>query len=323
MAFSIQQFASKTAAGFLKPSNFLVYIYYPEWALARRDYNNFDLAYLASATSLPGVQVLTEPSRLYGQGPVVEMPYDIGVTEITIKFYVDSSGSSLAYFYDWVRNIVNLSHNQIDPRGGAFSNQLSYRSEYATNIEILLFEDAPKNSPIDSPQDAAVLNFTLYDAFPKSISETTLDWQSGNEIMTFNVTFVYRSFEFKRNPINTMLANQRPDIPDQVPVDLADQPPEIDFPPESLLDKMNRYATNIRESSARVRTESVSMIRKVEAEIYNNEYIKTAQNVISTVKDVRSTINTLKGLNNSLKRNLVQNIKGITGGTSVKNLFKL
>lgn len=137
MAFSIQQFASKTAAGFLKPSNFLVYIYYPEWALARRDYNNFDLAYLASATSLPGVQVLTEPSRLYGQGPVVEMPYDIGVTEITIKFYVDSSGSSLAYFYDWVRNIVNLSHNQIDPRGGAFSNQLSYRSEYATNIEIL------------------------------------------------------------------------------------------------------------------------------------------------------------------------------------------
>lgn len=323
MAFSIQQFASKTSTGFLRPSNFLVYIYYPEWALARRDFNNFDLAYLASATSLPGVQVLTEPSRLYGQGPLVEMPYDIGVTELTVKFYVDSSGSSLAYFYDWVRNIVNLSHNQVDPRGGAFSNQLSYRSEYATNIEIMLFEDAPKNDPTASPQDAAVMNFTLYDAFPKSIGEPTLDWQAGNEILSFNVTFVYRSFEFKRQPINTMLANARPNVSEPVPVNLSDGPPEINFPPESLLDKSNRYAANIRETSSRVRTESVSMIRKVEAEIYNNEYVQVAQNVISTVRDVRSTINTLKGLNNSLKKNLVQNLKGITGGTSVKNLFKI
>ena len=111
MAFNIQDFKVSTEMGFLKPSNFIVYIYPPKW-VTRKGIEPPDLAYLAAAASLPGIQILTQESKIYGQGPTVKMAYDIATTDITLKFYADGDGDSLAYFYDWLRNIVNLSHTQ-------------------------------------------------------------------------------------------------------------------------------------------------------------------------------------------------------------------
>lgn len=196
MAFDIENFKVNTQMGFLKPSNFLVYIYPPNW-VTRSGADTPDLAYLAAATSLPGLQILTTESKIYGQGPNVKMAYDIGATDITLKFYVDGDGDSLTYFYDWLKNIVNLSHVQDEPRSGAFSNQLSYRSEYTTKIDIMLFGNKLRAAGAD-PQDGSVLIFSLHDAYPLQIGEPGLDWQSGNDILTFTVTFTYKSFEYQK-----------------------------------------------------------------------------------------------------------------------------
>ena len=89
MAFSIEEFKSSTQHGFLKPSNFLVYIATPQCILNLKDSEAIDranLIYLTAAASLPGIQILTTETKIYGQGPTVKMPYDIGVTDITLKF---------------------------------------------------------------------------------------------------------------------------------------------------------------------------------------------------------------------------------------------
>ena len=122
MAFSIEEFKSSTQHGFLKPSNFLVHIATPQCIQRVQDNEALDipnLIYLTAAASLPGMQILTTENKIYGQGPTVKMPYDIGVTDITLKFYVDAGSKSMVYFYNWLRNVVNLSHRQDEARQGA------------------------------------------------------------------------------------------------------------------------------------------------------------------------------------------------------------
>lgn len=329
MAFNIQDWQTTVGAGFLRPSNFLVYIYPPAWAMrdgGSQKWNGPDLAYLAASTALPGVQILTTENKIYGQGPMVKMPYDIGVTDITLKFYADATGKSMAYFYDWLRNIVNLSHNQGEVRSGAFSNQISYRQDYATRIDIMLYQDklTSKNA---GPQDGSLMIFTLYDAFPITMAETALDWQAGNEVMAFNVTFSYRSFEYKLlgapSASTSLKGIGTPELAGPVPVDLTTKPPQFDPPGgiEGGLSRMNSFAQNLRENSQKIRTQSVSTLKDVESTIYNNEYIKTAQNVVGAVSDVRKTLGVLRNLNNSFKNDLKNQLKSVTGGKSIKNIF--
>lgn len=335
MAFNIQEWKSTVGIGFLRSSNFLVYVYPPPWAMrdgGPQKWNGPDLAYLAASTALPGVQILTTESRLYGQGPMVKMPYDIGVTDLTLKFYADATGKSMAFFYDWLRNVVNLSHVQNQARSGAFSNQISYRSDYTTKIDIMLYQDQLR-TPNAGPQDGSLMIFSLYDAYPFSMAETSLDWQAGNEIMTFNVTFAFRSFEYKilgnsSNPLALKgVGSTATTTPG--PVDLTDTPPQpIDSTgtnavgqSQSPLNRLNSFASNVRENSQNVRQQTVSVVKQVESTIYNNEYVKTAQNIVGAVSDVKKTLGVLSNLNNSVKNSLKQQLKTATGGKSLKNLF--
>lgn len=329
MAFNVEKFKSATSGGFLRPSNFLVYILPPTWALnTEYDYN---LAYLTSSTSLPGVQLLTQEARLYGAGPLVKMPYDIATTDITMTFYVDADGISINYFYEWLRNTVNLSHDQTEVRSGAFSNQIAYRSWYATKIDIMLFNNKPNGDP-DSPQDAALAIYTLFDAYPISVSEPSLNWQAGNEILQFNVTFSYRSFE--RTVVNLPAVRNinipevpvppevqgSPARPVPVPPSLSQQPPQTSSRQSgkaftnSKLQAVNDFARSLRDGAMSVRTESVSKVQDVRKGIMNNEFVQAGVNILNTANEIRGTLGTLKGLNSSLKRNLLQDLKGAVKG---------
>ena len=329
MAFNIEKFKSATSTGFLRPSNFLVYILPPTWAL-NTEYD-FNLAYLTSATSLPGVQLLTQESRIYGAGPVVKMPYDIATTDITMTFYVDAGGKSINYFYEWLRNVVNLSHDQMQVRSGAFSNQIAYRSWYSTKIDIMLFNDKPGGNP-DSPQDASLAIYTLFDAYPISISEPALSWSAGNEILQFSVTFSYRSFERtevnlpQTRSINIPKVPLPPDVP-QAPSRPIPVPPALSHePPQSSsrqagkaftngkLQGINDFARSLRDGAMNVRTQSVSKVNDVRKATMNNEFVQAGINILNTANEIKGTLGTLSQLNSSLKKGLLQDIKGSVKG---------
>ena len=329
MAFNIEKFKSETNGGFVKPSNFLVYILPPIWALnTEYDYN---LAYLTSATSLPGMQILTQEARIYGAGPLVKMPYDIATTDITMTFYVDADGISINYFYEWLRNVVNLSHDQQEVRSGAFSNQVAYRSWYSTKIDIMLFNDKPGGDP-SSPQDAALAIYTLFDAYPVNISEPSLSWQAGNEILQFNVTFSYRSFERTvvnlpgKRSINIPQVPVPPDVgaaparPVPVPPTLSYQPPQTTSGQSGKaftnprLQAVNDFARSLRDGAMKVRTESVSKVNDVRKATMSNEFVQAGINILNTANEIKGTLGSLKQLNTSLKKGLIQDLKGAVKG---------
>lgn len=329
MAFNVEKFKSATSGGFIKPSNFLVYILPPTWAL-NTEYD-FNLAYLTTGATLPGMQVITQDARLYGAGPMVKMPYDIATTDITMTFYVDANGTSIDYFYEWLRNVVNLSHDQTQVRSGAFSNQVAYRSWYATSIDIMLFNDKPGGNP-ESPQDAALAIYTLFDAYPISIAEPSLSWQSGNEILQFSVTFTYRSFE--RTVVNLPevrdisipqvpvppVVGEAPSEPIPVPPELSKQPSQRSSRQSGKafnnqkLQGINDFARSLRDGAMSVRTESVSKVQDVRNSIMSNEFVQTGVNILNTANEVKKTLGTLSSLNTSLKRNLLQSLKGAVKG---------
>ena len=329
MAFNIEKFKSATSGGFVKPSNFLVYILPPTWAL-NTEYD-FNLAYLTSSATLPGMQLITQEARLYGAGPIVKMPYDIATTDITMTFYVDADGISINYFYEWLRNVINLSHDQTQVRSGAFSNQIAYRSWYATSIDIMLFNDKPGGS-VDSPQDAALAIYTLFDAYPVSIAEPSLSWQAGNEVLQFNVTFSYRSFERTvvnlpaTRSINILQVPVPPDVaqaparPVPVPPELSHEPPQRSTRQSgkaftnTRLQAVNDYARSLRDGAMSVRTQSVSKVNDFRNMMMNNEFVQTGVNILNTANEVKRTLGTLKGLNNSLKKNLINDLKGAVKG---------
>lgn len=329
MAFNIEKFKSETSGGFIKPSNFLVYILPPTWALnTEYDYN---LAYLTSSATLPGVQLLTQEARLYGAGPVVKMPYDIATTDITMTFYVDASGVSINYFYEWLRNVVNLSHDQEQVRSGAFSNQVAYKSWYSTKIDIMLFNDKPGGDP-SSPQDAALAIYTLFDAYPISIAEPSLSWQSGNEILQFSVTFTYRSFERtvvnlpKTRSLNIPQVPVPPDVqqapskPIPIPPTLSHEPPQSSSRQSgraftnTRLQAVNDFAKSVRSGAMSIRTQSVSKVNDVRQATMNNEFVQTGINILNTANEVKRTLGSLSQLNSSLKKNLIQDLKGAVKG---------
>jgi len=329
MAFNIEKFKSATSGGFIRPSNFLVYILPPTWAL-NTEYD-YDLAYLTSAASLPGMQILTQEARIYGAGPIVKMPYDIATTDISMTFYVDADGISINYFYEWLRNVVNLSHDQLEVRSGAFSNQIAYRSWYSTKIDIMLFNDKPGGN-LESPQDAALAIYTLFDVYPIGISEPALSWQTGNEILQFNVTFSYRSFE--RTVVNVPAKRtisipgvpippnvpQAPSRPIPVPPTLSHEPPQSSSRQSgkasnnTRLQAVNDFARSLRDGAMKVRTESVSKVNDIRQATMGNEFVQTGVNILNTANEIKSTLGTLKQLNTSLKKNLIQDLKGAVKG---------
>lgn len=317
MAFNVEKFKTQTASGFVKPSNFLVYILPPKWAL-NTEYD-FNIAYLTAGASLPGMQILTQEARLYGAGPIVKMPYDVATTDITMTFYVDANGKSIDYFYEWMKNIVNLSHDQTQVRSGAFSNQIAYRDWYSTSIDIMLFNDKPGPNAVNSPQDAAFAMYTLFDAYPVNIAEPSLNWQAGNEVLQFSATFTYRSFErtLINSPAKKDLAtgaqgNVAPEL-SQMPPQSSSRQSGKAFSNQKL-QSVNDYARSLRDTAMTVRTQSVSKVQDIRNSIMNNNFIQAGLNILNTANEVKRTLGTLKGLNSSLKKTLIQDLKGSVKG---------
>lgn len=327
MAFNITTFQSKNKLGFLKSSNFIIQIMRPPWAQNDPGFKEIDLVYLAHAVTLPGVQVLTNESRIYGQGPMVKMPYDIGTTDTTINFYVDGAGKTLHYFYEWLKNIVNLSHTQNEVRTGALSNQVSYRKDYTTKIEIMLYGDRPPNgvNPEDH-DDAALSIYTLYDAFPTGVTEPVLSWNMGSEILGFGVTFAYRSFEVKKFEPDSPsgIAGNGTLPPIAVPRSLSDYPPQFGASSQRALSNHNNYATNLRDRLTQIHPISSSRIlNNTQRTIRENEIYATTLNILNTKNDLKRRIEGIKGLNQSISRGIEQDIKGSIGNArNPRDAFK-
>jgi hypothetical protein len=124
--------------------------------------------YLVKSTGLPErniAEIITD-----WQG----MSYKIGGTsefsDYTITFNLDKSDTIRSDFIDWMDKVHNPENNEHGSPTDYFK-------------DITLKHLSPQNSPI--------ITYKFIDAWPKTISEVSLDYSS-KEVATFDMTFAYQ-----------------------------------------------------------------------------------------------------------------------------------
>ena len=193
MAYNISEFRSNIGRyGYLPTNKFLTVMTAPtninlsSFSGIADTLNNFAaerMIYLRTEqVKIPGMAVAASDNKRYGMGINQKMAHNSQFTDIGMSFIADSSGTIYRYFYSWLNQIIDFNGNV--NYGGVPSYTVGYKDDYTTDIYIYVF---------DSYGNVAK-TITIIDAFPISINEIGLDWNSNNTAMKVNVNFSYRDW---------------------------------------------------------------------------------------------------------------------------------
>lgn len=120
------------------------------------------------SSSLPGINLATVPSRVYGEAR--ELPYERMFDPVTLTFFVDAEMKVKTAFDKWNMSIINQQTRSVD-----------YYDNYTRPIFIY----------VRNVDDTTPCVITLHEAYPKTIGSIQLAAES-RELMKVSVTFQYR-----------------------------------------------------------------------------------------------------------------------------------
>jgi hypothetical protein len=141
------------------------------------------MIYLRSEqVKIPGVTIAGSDNKRYGVGVAQKMPHNVQFSDISMTFVADQEGIIYRYFYSWINQIVDF--NGSVNYAGRSSYMVGYKDNYVTDIYIFVYDNYGNISK----------TITLYDAFPISMNEISLDWNQTNTVMKINVNFSYKEW---------------------------------------------------------------------------------------------------------------------------------
>lgn len=304
--FSVDHFVSKfLQVGLIQPSNF-----YVKFTPPVDGFN--DVAMLCAATSLPGRRIATSDLRPYGYGQQIKMPYDVIYDEVELTFYIDSkSASALQLFDKWLSKVVKT--DRLFPTN---KQRVGYMKDYTcTNLRIYVMNqmigtEAPADADSSSEtQSMAVIECWLVDAYPIQISPIQLDWGSGDEFARVNITFVFRTTEYRfgelsLNAVNGKYYNTR-----------------SPYDTETQIDQESKDIADFLSSTANFIGSIVDTARQINQFKTNLTILKRADGILNTTSSLlpflgnnRTAIDTINNVNKIISgtRFIKQNLNNIT-----------
>lgn len=126
------------------------------------------LTLFCDSVALPGMTISTQQARSYGE--IREIPYERIFDNINLSFYVDTSMGVKKIFDDWVNQIQN-----------PLTRQIGWYNDYITDMTIT----------VQDKSDGDVYSVTLYECYPKTIQQVTLDYTS-KDVMKLSVSMNYK-----------------------------------------------------------------------------------------------------------------------------------
>lgn len=205
MAFNIQDFASNIKRYGTLQSNRYQVIFQPPRSYFQVLNSRVvpELTFRADSVKLPGVNFATFDHRRYGVGPIIKAPTNVQFSEIDISFIETSNQSVFEIFYDWTNLVVNYREPTISPDGPSTERQIfttNYKDDYVSNvIEIQVFNNTGTVYGDDTYREKGPVSIIeLIDAFPISVSDTSLSWSDNNSLIKVNVQFAFTTWRFKR-----------------------------------------------------------------------------------------------------------------------------
>jgi hypothetical protein len=169
MPGSITSFRSSFTTDLARPSRFDVYIPIPIALLIGTNMNSESLAFRCESAVLPGRSIETANKKM-GSAPIEKFPYHTSYGECTLTFIVSDDMSEKKFFDSWMDTINPTT-----------DYNFQYKSNYSVDMNINQYDIT----------NQLTYTATLYEAFPISINDMELQWQS-EDYHKISVVFSYK-----------------------------------------------------------------------------------------------------------------------------------
>ena len=147
------------------------------------------LAFMCHVANLPGIYLTSHDTLRYGYGPAEKFPHLAGFNALNLVFYFDQKTLVYDFFTAWLKLIVNHDMRKGIQAGsgvqqGQTPYEVSYKSEYATEIDIQLFSKTNK----------VIKRVVCLEAFPMMVTDIPLNWEAVDSMMKCHVVIAYRDW---------------------------------------------------------------------------------------------------------------------------------
>lgn len=194
--FNISDFTSDIRTrGVVRTNSFLAYIVPPR-GLRNKYGDTKKFIIRCDSASIPSASLINHELYRYGYGVQESAPYSLQFEPINLSFIMDSQAEIYTFFYRWMNTIINYNTgsrgiNSVNAPGH-YAYEVGYKSDYATQVRVAVYNEKAQN----------IIQITLNDAFPTSISEIQMNWADDNQIVKINVPMYYRDFSIETiNPM--------------------------------------------------------------------------------------------------------------------------
>jgi hypothetical protein len=166
--FNVDRFKAELTNGGARPNQFAVQLTFPNYVVARAAAVNKS-PFLVTASELPGQSIGVTP--VYYRGRLIKMAGDREFAPFNCTVLNDSSFTIRTALEQWMNGIENLRN-----KTGALQP-----SVYQTDMFI---------SQLDR-NGAIVKTYKFIDAYPTLIGPIAVDYETNNQIETFEAEFTY------------------------------------------------------------------------------------------------------------------------------------
>ena len=168
---NINDFKSRLAGGGARANQFKVTLPFPGYASVGGETS--DLAFLCTATAIPGQTVASVPVNFRGR--VLNLAGDRTFNPWSITVINDTDFKIYRAMERWMNGINNMTDNE----------GLTNPSDYQVDIFV---DQLDRNG-------ATLKSYTLRGAFPTALDDIALNYGTNNTIEEFGCSFTYQYFE--------------------------------------------------------------------------------------------------------------------------------
>jgi len=194
MAFNINNFIAEVNVrkGPMRTNKFLVT--FPLPAVMLRQQQNIvssarTMQYWCESVNLPGYLIGTHDVRRWTYGPVEKRALTPSFTDLQCTFINDNQSTVLNFFQTWQQAILphEATRGINTLQNGGYVYELNYKQDYATDIHIIVFDEARKET----------VHVVCREAFPAQLPDTPFSWADTNNVMRFPVVFHYLDWYYQ------------------------------------------------------------------------------------------------------------------------------
>jgi hypothetical protein len=210
MPFNINAFKFEIDSyGYMKTNTFEVFVFTPP---VMQDFKtspmslfsvNRHLKMRIEQVSIPGISLQSVEANRYGIGmpqkmTVGALPYGL----VTFSMLLDGYGEMYEFWEQWIRNIYEyngISHQTLPgaPSNASPSFQVEYKEQYATDIQIVVYDQYGNT----------IQKINLKDAYPVIMRDIQLGWDSPN-LMRLQVGIAYSEHNIEHASALQIIAQQ-------------------------------------------------------------------------------------------------------------------